>query len=62
MTTMFDGARGRISVADGELGFARLGWLAEQGSATSSASRTPSGSCWRTSCVAPGRAMCPMTT
>ena len=31
MTTMFDGARGRISVADGELGFARLGWLAEQG-------------------------------
>src|SRR5262245_55692685 len=31
MTTMFDGARGRLTVADGELGFARLAWLTEQG-------------------------------
>src|SRR6187397_1049241 len=31
MTTMFDGARGRLTVANGELGFARLAWLTEQG-------------------------------
>jgi len=31
MTTTFDGARGRLTVADGELGFARLAWLTEQG-------------------------------
>jgi len=31
MTTMFDGARGRLTVAGGELGFARLAWLTEQG-------------------------------
>src|ERR1041385_434158 len=31
MTTMFDGARGRLAVADGELAFAMLAWLAEQG-------------------------------
>jgi hypothetical protein len=31
MTTMFDGAQGRLAVADGELAFARLAWLADQG-------------------------------
>ncbi|HEX3301212.1 MAG TPA: aconitate hydratase AcnA [Actinomycetota bacterium] len=31
MTTMFDGARGRLAVADGDVGFARLAWLTEQG-------------------------------
>ena len=31
MTTMFDGAHGRLAVADGELAFAMLAWLADQG-------------------------------
>ena len=31
MTTMFDAAQGRLAVADGELAFARLAWLADQG-------------------------------
>jgi len=31
MTTMFDGARGRLPGADGEVSFARLAWLTEQG-------------------------------
>src|SRR4051794_4183323 len=30
MTTMFDGARGRLPDADGELEYARLAWLTDQ--------------------------------
>ena len=63
MTTMFDGARGRSATADGALGFHRLGWLAEQGIGdVERAARTPSRSCSRTSCGAPGRATCPTRT
>ena len=59
MTSLATGAAGRLATPHGDVSIARLGWLAERGSAPSTPCRTRCRSCSRTCCAAREHATSP---